>query len=361
MSHRPYTFDRVVRIGITAGLIWAIIWLLRTLSDVLIPFATALLLAYLIHPLVTRIESRVRSRGAAVALALIGLSGAIALLAWLLVPVMLDEIARTGRIVSELVNNSELAARAAERLPPDLWQAAREFAAREEVQAFFRADNFWALGEAVANRVLPGVWGIIAGTASFLMGLVGLTVVGLYLVFLLLDYEAVGPAWRGLLPPAWKEPVVRFVEDFDEAMNRYFRAQATVAAIVGVLFAAGFSLIGLPMGILLGLFIGLLNMVPYLQIVGLIPAFVLAFVHAIETGTGLPAVLGMTAAVFVVVQTIQDAVLVPRIMGKVTGLNPAVILLSLSVWGKLLGLFGLLVAIPITCLLLAWYRRFLGR
>jgi len=361
MNDRPYTFDRVARIGILAALIWGTIWLLGTLSDVLIPFATALLLAYLIHPLVARIESRVHRRGPAVALALIGALGTLALAAWLLAPIITGAIARTGRVVTDLVNNSEIAARAAERLPPDLWETARQYAAREEVQAFFRTDSAWALAQTVGDRLLPGVWGIISGTASFLMGLVGLTVIGLYLVFLLLDYESVGPAWRGPLPPAWKEPVVRFVEDFDEAMNRYFRAQATVAAIVGVLFAVGFSLIGLPMGILLGLFIGLLNMVPYLQIVGLIPAFLLAAVHALETGTGFPVMLGLTAAVFVVVQTIQDAILVPRIMGKVTGLNPAVILLSLSVWGKLLGLFGLLVAIPITCLLLAWYRRFVIR
>jgi predicted PurR-regulated permease PerM len=273
---------------------------------------------------------------------------------------MVNEIAYMGRLVSDLVSNSDLAARAAERLPPDLWQAIRDYAEREEVQAFFQADNFWKFAEAVTNRVLPGVWGIITGTASFLMGLVGLAVIGLYLVFLLMDYPKVGPAWKNLLPPTYREPVIRFVEEFDDGMNRYFRAQATVASIVGGLFAIGFWIIGLPMGILLGLFIGLLNMVPYLQIVGLIPAFLLSFVHAIETGSSFWVILGMTGAVFVVVQTIQDTILVPRIMGRVTGLSPAVILLSLSVWGKLLGFFGLLIALPITCLLLAYYRRFLA-
>ena len=143
------------------------------------------------------------------------------------------------------------------------------------------------------------------------------------------------------------------------AMNRYFRGQATVASIVGVLFATGFWLIGLPMGIFVGLFIGLLNMVPYLQVVGLIPAFFLALVHALETGTSFWVTVGLTGLVFVAVQAIQDTLLTPKIMGKVTGLNPAMILLSLSIWGKLLGIFGLVIALPMTCLLLAYYRRFL--
>jgi predicted PurR-regulated permease PerM len=120
-------------------------------------------------------------------------------------------------------------------------------------------------------------------------------------------------------------------------------------------------IIGMPMAILLGLFIGLLNMVPYLQIIGLIPAFLLALVHALETGGNLWTMLALTGLVFVVVQIIQDAILVPRIMGKEMGLSPAMILLSLSIWGKLLGIFGLLIALPMTCLLVAYYRRFLTR
>ena len=111
------------------------------------------------------------------------------------------------------------------------------------------------------------------------------------------------------------------------------------------------------MAIFFGLFIGLLNMVPYLQIVAIIPACLLAVMQTIETGTGLITTVGLTLIVFAVVQVIQDSILTPRIMGKVTGLSPAIILLSVSVWGKLLGVFGLIIALPMTCLLLAYYRR----
>ncbi|MBW1703692.1 MAG: AI-2E family transporter [Deltaproteobacteria bacterium] len=355
---RPYTVDRIVRISITLGFLCGLVWLLGYLSDVLIPFAAAFLLAYLMNPLVVLVQKKVPNRAGAVFISLSAVLAAAVLLAWLVIPMIVNEIVHMGRILSEVVTSSDIAERAAKRLPPDLWQAIKDYAGQKNVQAFFKTDNFWKIAEAVARKVLPGVWGIISGTAGFITGLVGLTVVGLYLVFLLMDYRKMSQGWKDMLPAVYREGVTGFVGDFDSAMNRYFRAQALVASIVGVLFALGFLLIGLPMGILLGLFIGLLNMVPYLQMIGLIPAFLLALVHALETGSNLWMVMGLTGLVFVVIQIIQDTLLVPRIMGRVTGLSPAIILLSLSIWGKLLGVFGLLIALPLTCLLLAYYRRF---
>jgi predicted PurR-regulated permease PerM len=79
--------------------------------------------------------------------------------------------------------------------------------------------------------------------------------------------------------------------------------------------------------------------------------------HAVQSGTNIWMVLGLTGLVFVVVQLIQDGFLTPKIMGKVTGLNPAMIMLSLSIWGKLLGLLGMIIALPVTYMLLVYYRR----
>jgi predicted PurR-regulated permease PerM len=131
-----------------------------------------------------------------------------------------------------------------------------------------------------------------------------------------------------------------------------------VAGSVGVLFAIGFSIIDLPLAIMFGLFVGLLNMIPYLQLIALVPAFFLAMVLSVETGQSLLVTCGLTALVFAVVQAIQDGFLVPKIMGKIMGMTPAILLLSLSVWGKLLGLLGLLIALPMTVLAHAYYKRY---
>ncbi|MBW2480393.1 MAG: AI-2E family transporter [Deltaproteobacteria bacterium] len=356
IEQRPYTFDRVVRILIGLGLVAGLIWLANYLSDVLIPFTVALLLAYLTNPLVALVEKKIPNRPAAVAVSLFGIIALALLLGWIVIPRIAGEIVQMGRMVTELVNNSDLAERASRQLPPDLWQIIKNFLTRPEIKNFFQDIDIWKIGRTVAQKVLPGVWGLITGAASFIFGLVGLFVIGLYFIFLLLDYETVR-GWKELVPPAYRDSIVGLVEDFESAMSNYFRGQAAVAFICGVLFAIGFALIGLPLGILLGLFIGLLNMVPYLQLIGLIPAVLLALMHAVETGINVWLILGLTGLVFVVVQIIQDAILVPRIMGKVTGLNPAMIMLSLSIWGKLLGLLGMIIALPVTYLLLVYYRR----
>jgi predicted PurR-regulated permease PerM len=319
----------------------------------------AVLLAYMINPLVLLVQKKIKGRTAAVFVSLILIAGVTAGLAALVIPLIIHEIAHMGRVLSDVANNSAIAERAIRLLPADLWQALKDYAAREEVQAFFKTDNFWKIAEAVARKVLPGVWGLIAGTASFIMAIIGLAVIGIYLVFLLMDYQEISQDWKDLLPAPYRDVISDFALRFETAMSRHFRAQALVAAIVGGLFAIGFSIIGLPLGIILGIFIGLLNMVPYLQIIGLIPAGLLAMVHGLETGGNCWVILGLTGAVFVVVQIIQDVILAPKIMGKATGLNPAMILLSLSIWGKLLGIFGLIIALPMTCLILAYYQGFL--
>ena len=131
-----------------------------------------------------------------------------------------------------------------------------------------------------------------------------------------------------------------------------------IAFCVGILFSIGFLIIGFPLAIPLGLFIGFLNLVPYLQVIGFIPTIVLALLKAYDTGQSFWGIILSALIVFAVVQAIQDWVLTPRIMGKVTGLNAAVILLSLSIWGSLLGFVGLIVALPLTTLIVSYYKRY---
>ena len=358
-DQKPYTLDRITRILITAGIIAGMIWLIGYLSDVLIPFAVALLLAYLSNPLIVLVQKKIPNRLAAVLISLVGLIAVAVLLAWLIVPAVTDEISQMGRMVTDLATNANLTEKASQWLPPDLLQRIKNMLTRPEIVDFFKDINVWKILETFAHKVLPGMRGLISGAASFLVGLAGLVVIGLYFIFLLLDYDTVR-GWKDLLPPTYRESVAGFVSDFESAMNNYFRGQAAVAFICGLLFALGFLLIGLPLGILLGLFIGLLNMIPYLQILGLIPAGLLALMHALESDTNVWMILGLTGLVFVVVQIIQDTFLVPKIMGKVTGLNPAMMMLSLSIWGKLLGLLGMIIALPITYLLLVYYRRLIA-
>ncbi len=358
---KPYTLDSIVRLGIVAGLIYGLIWLLDYLSAVLIPFAVALLLAYLLNPIVAFVQKQVGNRLVAVMITLVFMLGFITLLAWILIPIIVSEVTHMGNLITDLVSKSDMAEMAAKRLPPDIWQALREYISREEVQEFFKTGNFLEIAKSVMQRIVPGIWGLITGTASVLIGVLVVALIGLYLIFLLRDFNKVRRDWIDVLPDQYHKPVLHFLHDFNMAMRRHFRAQAVIAGIVGVLFAAGFVIIGLPMGLVVGLFMGLLNMVPYLQALGFIPVTFLALMNTLETGNSFLLTFGLACLVIAIVQTIQDTFLVPKIQGKTTGMSPAMIVLALSIWGKLLGFLGLLLALPLTFLLRAYYRRFLTR
>ena len=159
----------------------------------------------------------------------------------------------------------------------------------------------------------------------------------LYFFFILLDYEAIAKGWIKLVPVKHRDTTIKIVNDVQEGMNKYFRGQAVVAFCVGILFSIGFLIIDFPLAIGFGLFIGLLNMVPYLQLIAFIPTILLALLKAADTGENFWWILFCAFLVFCIVQVIQDGLIVPKVMGKITGLNPAIILLSLSVWGSIDG------------------------
>jgi predicted PurR-regulated permease PerM len=360
-NDRSFTFDRVVQLALFAGLAWGLVLLLDYLSDVLLPFVTGLVVAYFLDPVTNRVQHVIKQRVLAALFTLVSITLAVSLVVWFMVPMVGNELADMGRTVSKMASNTELAQAAKEHLPENVWEEVNEILKRDDVKRYLTSDGAVQMAKDTAKKLLPGVWGVLSGAANVLTFITGILVIMLYVVFLLIDYHNMAARWRDYLPSSIRDDVSGFVEEFIQATNRYFRSQALVACCVAVLFAIGFFTIGLPLAILMGIFIGLLNMVPYLQIVGTIPCLLLAGLKALEQGDNFLGALGLVLLVFGVVQLIQETVLVSRFQGEAMGLSPAIILLSISVWGKLLGFLGLILALPLTCLGLAYYRRYLWK
>ena len=173
-----------------------------------------------------------------------------------------------------------------------------------------------------------------------------------------LDYEKITRNFKAAIPPKYRHIGFKIIRDVEQTMSRYFRGQALVSLFVGIIFAVEFSIIGLPMAIAFGLFIGVLNMVPYLQLVSIPIAAFLCLVLSVDTGQPFWPLFGWTFAAYCICQLIQDLVLVPRIMKQQMGLNPAIVFLSLSVWGYLLGFVGLIIALPMTTLVISYYSEY---
>jgi len=358
MNHqfeRPYTFDRVVRILISIAIIVGLYLLVRTISGALLPFVLGWLLAYLVNPAVEFCQNRlhIKYRGAAMGLSLFVIFGVITGIIFAISPYIAGELSRFADVVDRLRNDTGQI-----QIIPASWI--------EFINNNIDFDNMLRnLTREDVNSIISklgsGVQKFFSGSISILGWAFMIFLVLLYMIFILIDYDKVVKGVPSLLPPKYKDTIVMVFNDMKLAMNRYFRGQALVVICVMVLYASGFRIIGLPLGIVLGIFIGILNFVPYLQVVGFVPALLLAILKAVETGENFWMILLSVALVFIVVQVIQDGFIVPKIQGKMSGMNPAVILLSLSIWGILLGFIGLILAIPLTTLLISYYDRVIIR
>ncbi len=358
---KEFTFDRVVRIIITLAIIVGIIFLLDYFSSVLIPFVIAVIIAYLMSPFVNFIQKFVKKRILAVIISLLLITGFFVGIGFIVFPMIGNEVSHASKLIEHLFSNKDWQAEIYKYLPDKWDQRVEKFLASGDIQQLLNEKQINELIDFSVRKVIPGIGSIVGYTIEIIIGVFGLLIIFLYLFFILLDFNDLVSQWKSLIPPKLKNTVLGVVYDFEKAMNKYFRAQSLIAAIVGVLFAIGFTIIGLPMGIVLGLFVGVLNLVPYLQNIALLPAVFLSMLKSLETGQNFWIVLGLVLLVFIVVQAIQDGILTPKIMGDATGLNPAVILLSLTLWGKMLGMLGLLIALPMTYLLLSYYQRIISK
>ena len=353
MEQKKITFDSFVRGIITIIAVVGIVMLLQRLSAVLLPFFLAWLLAYLLFPLVKFFQYRCHFhyRILGIFSAFLIVAGALTGLFFLMIPPMIEESMRVKDLLLAYVANDSFMS----NIPNMIEEFIHEHVSTEDIKALITQEGFID----TLKQTVPKLWKVISQSFDILSSVFSLTMMLLYTLFILLDYEQFSSGWVRMLPQRYRRIAINIVSDVGDGMNKYFRGQGLVAFSVGVLFSIGFLIIDFPMAIGLGMFIGLLNMVPYLQLIGFIPAILLAVIKASETGQSFWLIMLGVIIVFAVVQVIQDTILTPKIMGKVMGLNSAIILLSLSIWGSLLGILGMIIALPSTTLLITYYQKYI--
>lgn len=322
------------------------------LYGILLPFFVSFLLAWLLDPLVSFIQHkcRVKFRILSVAITLILFVGLMTLAVYLLIPAVEREVKKSAVAVEQYFETFD-----ASRYLTDEQQA--------KVQETLDGLNLRSVLSYPEVRdgiksFIPKIGGWITGGLSWLSELLVIFIGLLYLIFLLISFPSIRAHWRDYIPKKHLPAVSTIVHELSVNMNAYFRGQGLIALCVGILFAIGFILTGMPMGFVMGLIIGVLNLVPYMQALGIPPCIILCLVQSAQTGQPVWLTLLLMAIVFIVVQTFQDMVLTPKIMGKVTGLGPAAILLSLSFWGALMGVVGMIIALPLTSLGISCYKHY---
>lgn len=348
----PFTLDRIARTCLLIAVVVALIYAFRYLSPVLVPFLLAWALAWLLAPMVDFIDHRLHFPGRMVSIlttilvVTIGAAGVVAVT----VPIFVEGFVQLREGILAFITGETHV-----DLPLWLERYIDDYVGNLHLTRLLRQEN---LVEALRSAV-PSAWQMILSTYNVFVGIGSALFATLYFIFILKDYDRFSKGWLAFVPHSRRDFFDRLTTDVAHGMRGYFRGQALVALSNCVMFTFGFWLMGLKMWLGMGIFVGCISFVPYIQVIGFIPAAILALLEMAEGGRPFWLVMLLVLVVYGVVQVIQDAVVTPRIMGKIMGLSPAIILLALSVWGYLGGIVGLIVALPLTTVLIAYYKQYI--
>ena len=353
LFRQEITFDRFIRGVLFVALLALFVVGLNWLSAVFLPFFAAWAIAWILAPVVNFLYVRcyIRPRFLAVILTLIGATAIAVGALWLIVPPFLDGILHIkDALLRYLQNDSGHVV-----LPNWMQNLLQEWLDALQLEHKLKQGNVLQM----LRTSLPHVWNVVQSTANVVISLASSAFALLYLVLLLADYDHYATVWLKYVPRSQRAFLEKLSNDAAHNMRGYFRGQMLVAISNGVMFSIGFWLIGLPMPVGMGIFVGVLSFIPYIQVLGILPAALLSLLQMADTGSSFWGMMALVFLVYVVVQVLQDTIFTPRIMGQIMGLSPAVVLLSLSVWGYIAGIIGLMVALPLTTLMLAYYQRYI--
>lgn len=350
MTARPRGIRRpdpaVLRLLVFTGGLVVILAGLILLRRVVFPLLLGFAIAYLLNPAVGWFERHGRSRTFGTVVLAVGAIVVLALVILLVVPAVADQVdhlsQRMPQYGAQLRGRFEpWLDRLAERYP------AQFEAARERARAFLD-ENLPRLAQSLA-RQLGQLFSSFLGLLLFLLNLVFVPVFAFYL---LVDLPKIKSGLRDLVPLPYRAAVLQRLREVDQALSSFVRGQLTIALILGLINAIGLSLLGVPLGFVIGIVAGMANMIPYMAlVVGLVPALALCWVEH----QSLALLLGVVA-VFTGAQMLEGLVLSPKILGRSVQLHPVWVLLAVIVGGSLFGFFGMLLAVPSAAVIQVFVR-----
>jgi predicted PurR-regulated permease PerM len=329
---------------------YAVYWL----RDVLTPIFLAFSLAYLLDPLVDRLEAWKVPRPAGIAIVLIGVLGAVALFLGLVVPGIAADVAG---VIRELP--TQLAALWARLMP---WLEQRGIEVPHSTAEWIERLN--ALASEAASTILApagnALGSLLGGTLSVLGSVAAALVVVVLAVYLLNDFDRITAGLKELIPLRWRGTVTHYARDIDQMLSHFLRGQLTVMAILAVLYGGAYALLGVRLAVPIGIIAGILNFIPYL---GSGFALVAGLLMSLLDGWHFWQLIGVVLA-YTAVQTLEGFVITPRIVGHTVGLSEIWVLVALFVGAELFGFLGVLLAVPAAAVVkifvapaLRYYRR----
>jgi predicted PurR-regulated permease PerM len=319
-----------------AGAILLAAYVVYWLGDVLTPIFLAFIIAYVLDPVVDRLEAWNVPRPAGIAIVL---SGGLGLLALFLALVLPSIVADVGGVIQELP-----------RQLADLWTKVGPSLEQRGVAIPHSTtewvERLYAHASAVASSLLGSAGNFLStlmgGTLSVIGSFVAAVVVLVLAIYLLNDFDRMTAGIRELIPLRWRATVVSYAEEIDQILSQFLRGQLTVMAVLAVLYGGAYALLGVRLAVPIGIAAGILNFIPY---VGGAFALAAGVLMSLLDGWHTGQLIGVVVA-YTVVQSLEGFVITPRIVGKTIGLPEIWVLVALFVGGEIFGFSGVLLAVP---------------
>ncbi len=302
---------------------------INTVSGILMPFLVGLTVAYLLDPWADKLEALHVPRGLATAIVLLGFILCLVGIGFIIAPILQDQV---GGIIKNLPSYIE-------HVRPFVYKLLRKASNASQARDILSEAGTKAAG------FLSSEVGTVLSKGFALVNTLTLVVISPVVAFYMLrDWDIMVAKLETLLPQDSKASVISLLLECDVALSGFVRGQTLVCLAMGVLYAIGWSIIGLQYGFLLGVLIGVLAFVPTAgPTIGLAIAMIVAIGQWGGTNNGH---IALVFLVFVIVQLLENAILTPKLIGEKVGLHPVWVLFSIFAGGEILGFVGIFIAVP---------------
>lgn len=324
---------KTLRLILVGVMIVAALYLFYLVRVILPPFIMAVILAYLLHPLVETVEKRNVPKVLAILITYLSVISVVLALAFYGFPLILRELNTFAETIPDYT-------RQVQELLRDFYQDYRRVVIPESIRQ--------VLNETIAgfeSKMLQGVRAVAQGIINLFSQVLGLIIAPVLAFYMLKDAENISNKIVSVFPPGWRGEILSLWNQIDEVLVKFIRGHLLVALIVGILTSIGLAILKLKFALLLGIIAGLADLIPYFgPFIGAVPAVALALLQS--KYLALYVVL-----VMIVVQQLESNLISPKILGESVGLHPLAVIFALLAGGHLFGIVGMLVAVPVTAVM----------